>query len=380
VADKHLIAAELNGDRVDIERRIGHGTEGTVYACRRAMADRRYERFALKVGSPDHKNFGREGYLFQSRHMRHVIVPSPPMSLRWPDGTISQALRMELADGGSLYDEMRARRFAKQTFSPHETAALLVQAAIGLREAAQDANVVHRDVKPANLLFQDRLLQVADWGYAFPVGRIPARAAGTVGYLAPEAFRRIPLTEKIDVYALGMIGFEAVTGLPGRDVAMRLTAMEIEAAVINDREVRKTGIDTYFDLVLEEAMRSEPMRRSSVLDLLVDLTAYDSTRPHLLPQDDIAIAKHLLERANGESDRPAVLDLVPTQLLLERWNGDSSIGDALKLLAQRLALTTPPLLPAISAHSRGPSIAKAASSTESLPPGSAHQQSVTDSN
>jgi serine/threonine-protein kinase len=119
---------------------------------------------------------------------------------------------MEYLSGGSLADVLR-REGAQ---APEPAIAWLEQAARAL-DAAHRAGVVHRDVKPANLLLDENgTVHVADFGVASAVGMDPLTVTGTVlgtaGYLSPEQARGERATAASDRYALGVVAFELLTG------------------------------------------------------------------------------------------------------------------------------------------------------------------------
>ena len=100
---------------------------------------------------------------------------------------------------------------------PHDTAtAWLDQAAVAL-DAAHAARIVHRDVKPGNLLLDDDgEVHVSDFGIARAAAHDPLMSTGTIlgssGYMAPEQARGEPATSASDRYALGCVAFELLTG------------------------------------------------------------------------------------------------------------------------------------------------------------------------
>ena len=122
-------------------------------------------------------------------------------------------LVMELVDGPSL-----AGVLASGTLSPRRTADVLAQAAAALH-AAHTAGVLHRDVKPGNLLLAGGgRVKVTDFGIAQSsrTGHLTRTGAliGTTGYLAPERVSGRPATVASDLYALGIVGYECLTGKP----------------------------------------------------------------------------------------------------------------------------------------------------------------------
>jgi len=95
---------------------------------------------------------------------------------------------------------------------------VLAQASLGLH-AAHQAGLVHRDVKPANILLgPGGLVKIADFGIACPSGSVPCRGDGTVtgtpAYLAPELFSGAAAGPASDLYALGIVAYECLAGAP----------------------------------------------------------------------------------------------------------------------------------------------------------------------
>jgi serine/threonine-protein kinase len=111
---------------------------------------------------------------------------------------------MELLDGETLAD-----RLGRGPLPPGAAAAVCGQIAAALA-AAHEAGLVHRDVKPANVHLTRDGVKVLDFGVAARGGSGPDM--GTPAYLAPEQITRDPVTPAADVFALGVVLFEALTG------------------------------------------------------------------------------------------------------------------------------------------------------------------------
>src|SRR5215831_17010705 len=122
-------------------------------------------------------------------------------------------LVMELVDGPSL-----AEVLAGGPLGPGRTVDLIEQVAEGLH-AAHSAGMVHRDIKPANLLITaDGQVKITDFGIASVARDAPLTSsgilAGTPAYLAPERAAGKPATPASDLYSLGVVGYECLTGAP----------------------------------------------------------------------------------------------------------------------------------------------------------------------
>jgi serine/threonine-protein kinase len=122
-------------------------------------------------------------------------------------------LVMEFVDGESLGSVLVRRR----TLAPAAVARLVGECADGLA-AAHLAGVLHRDVKPSNILLSPRGAVITDFGVSHAFGQVhltdPGRAMGTPEYLAPELFAGVPASPSSDVYALGICAWEALVGHP----------------------------------------------------------------------------------------------------------------------------------------------------------------------
>ncbi len=105
---------------------------------------------------------------------------------------------------------------------PEAKALWLISDACRGVEAAHRAGLIHRDIKPGNLFLStpedgEASCKVLDFGIAKGIGEAPTKdgvLVGTVSYMAPEQARSEPSTPRTDVYAIGVVLFEAVTGLP----------------------------------------------------------------------------------------------------------------------------------------------------------------------
>jgi len=120
-------------------------------------------------------------------------------------------LVMELVDGPSL-----ARLLDDGPVAPALTMSLIAQAARAL-QAAHAADLVHRDIKPGNMLIsRGRYVKITDFGIAHAAGSAPLTRPGvlmgTAAYLAPERAAGRPATPAADLYALGIVAYQCLSG------------------------------------------------------------------------------------------------------------------------------------------------------------------------
>ena len=177
---------------------------------------------------------------------------------------------MEYLDGGSVHDRLRAGRVPSE-----QALAWLSQTAEAL-DAAHAQGVVHRDVKPANLLLdRDGEVYVSDFGIASAAGQdtltLPGTVLGTIGYLAPEQARGEPASPASDRYALGVVAFELLSGR--RPFAADTPPTELFAHVnASVPSVRETAPDLppEVDAALSHALAKDPADRPPTCADLVD--------------------------------------------------------------------------------------------------------------
>jgi serine/threonine protein kinase len=171
---------------------------------------------------------------------------------------------MEYLPGGTLGDRTR-----QGPVEPGEALSWLGQIAEAL-DAAHKLGVVHRDVKPPNLLFDARgELVVADFGIARVADTLTGMTAtgtvlGTAGYLAPEQALGQPATPASDRYALGVIGYQLLTG--GRPFERQSETAEAAAHIhepVPLASERQAGLPRAIDGVFDRALAKDPAERYS---------------------------------------------------------------------------------------------------------------------
>jgi serine/threonine-protein kinase len=163
------------------------------------------------AGNPEFRDLLR----WEGRQAGRVPHPGVVQVLDYDDGSASGVpfLVMEYVEGPSL----AAVLSAEGTLSPRHVLGLIAQATEALA-CAHAAGIVHCDIKPANVLIDDGRVKIADFGIAQAAGAVPLTrvglVTGTPGYLSPEQVAGLPATPASDLYGLGMIAYECLTGRP----------------------------------------------------------------------------------------------------------------------------------------------------------------------
>jgi DNA-binding response OmpR family regulator len=207
------------GGRYRLESRIGAGSHGAVYRARHVELDRPVAVKLLRTGAPGNadalRRFRREGMAAcRVRHPHAVAVLDFAVA-----GDVAY-LVMELLEGHSLDVELAA---AAAPIGIERSVSIAVPVCEALAEA-HGADIVHRDVKPANIFLhragERTVPKVLDFGIARILGEVAQRQhltldgwiVGTPAYMAPERFESGVCDGKADVYGLGITLFQMLAG------------------------------------------------------------------------------------------------------------------------------------------------------------------------
>jgi hypothetical protein len=245
-----------------IEELIGRGGMGVVY---RAYDLRLKRPVALKLVAPSlardaqfRERFARESELVMSLEHPNVV---PIYDAGDVDGRVYLAMR--LVDGTDLSSLLRAER----ALEPAHAIAICLQIAAAL-DAAHARGLVHRDVKPSNVLLDGSgHVYLADFGLTRRLGEEGAELgdhgfAGTPAYLAPEQLEGRPVDGRADVYSLGCLLYECLTG---ERVFVRSSRLAVAWAHLEEEppraSTRRPGLPQSVDGVITRAMAKDPEQR-----------------------------------------------------------------------------------------------------------------------
>ncbi|HET9987389.1 MAG TPA: serine/threonine-protein kinase [Kofleriaceae bacterium] len=199
-----------------IEGQLGAGSMGEVFKAVDTGLER---KVAIKLLSEKHRDSPelRKRFVREGRAVAAISHPNVVQVFATGSFDDRPYIAMELLDGIDLGSAVEKRG----PLSSAEAAHSVLDAAAGLSAAAK-AGLIHRDVKPSNLVrLGDGKVKVTDFGLAKPVdpGSEPALTAmgvvvGTPDYIAPEQARGEPIDERVDIYALGGTLYFLMTGIP----------------------------------------------------------------------------------------------------------------------------------------------------------------------
>ncbi|MGJ4083136.1 serine/threonine-protein kinase [Corynebacterium macclintockiae] len=207
----------LLGARYELQWVIGRGGMSTVWLARDGEEER---DVAVKILRPEYTEneefrarFRNEAEAAQDLSSPNVVITYDSGEVEDPDnGTVFCYIIMEYIRGESLADVL-----SRESALPQNLALdVLAQTAAGL-QAIHAAGLVHRDIKPGNLLItSDGMVKITDFGIAKAAAAVPltrtGMVVGTAQYVSPEQAQGDQVGPASDVYSLGVVGFEMLAG------------------------------------------------------------------------------------------------------------------------------------------------------------------------
>lgn len=284
---------------------LGRGGMGVVYRALQLSLDR---TVALKVIAPDlamDAEF-RERFKHESRLAASIEHPNviPVYEAGERDGLLY--LIMRYVEGTDL----RALLDGEGPLDPRRAAPLVGQVAAALA-AAHGRDLVHRDVKPANVLIgsagSDRHAYLTDFGIARSLSATSGltrtgAVVGTLDYIAPERLERPAGDPRSDIYALGCVLFEALTGsVPyPRDSEPAKMYAHVSAPVPSPRALR-AEVPEQLDSLVRRAMAKDPAERPGTAGEVAEvLLAFGGEAPARARSDRTQPAR--AEEAEGHTE------------------------------------------------------------------------------
>ncbi|MCD8333201.1 MAG: Stk1 family PASTA domain-containing Ser/Thr kinase [Clostridiales bacterium] len=257
-------------DRYEIEKKIGAGGMSDVYKAKDLTLGRCVAIKVLKAEFGTDRNFVEK---FRAEAQSAAGLEHPNIVNVYDVGTQGDLhyIIMEYVQGITLktYIEKKGQLNYKETLS------IAIQVARGI-QAAHARNIIHRDIKPQNIMIStDGKVKVTDFGIARAVSEntIHADVMGSVHYASPEQTRNGFVSNASDIYSLGIVMYEMVTGrVPfDGDSTVAVAIKHLQDEMIPPSEYAPDLPISLEKIILKCTQKSADRRYGSMEDLLVDL-------------------------------------------------------------------------------------------------------------
>lgn len=294
-----LEAGTLFAGRYEVIRRLGAGGMGAVYlAC--DPNDREF-KVALKLLYPGaiQSSKARERFRNEITASYRIKHPNVVRAYEYFDAEDVQAFAMEYIDGGDLLERLRDGRMAWS-----DALEILKQLASAL-EAIHKAGIVHRDLKPENIMLtRTGQVKITDFGVArLRDSRTLTNAGSMVGtpkYLAPEYVETGECDGRGDIFALGVIGYELISGQSpfGKDFKPRNVLDRLKMQIPQLHEIAPDCPDDLSNIVHKSMSLKVLERYQSASALLNDIARFE---------DGSALEDHQSEVSASDGDDSPIL-------------------------------------------------------------------------
>lgn len=261
--------------RYEIHELIGVGGMALVYRAYDTIDDRTVAIKILKDEFLHNQEFIRR---FKNES-KAIAVLSHPNIVKVFDvsfGDRIQYIVMEYIDGITLKDYLDQQKEVKWKEAIHFTLQIL-----RALQHAHEKGIVHRDIKPQNImLLQDGTIKVTDFGIArfarSETRTMTDKAIGSVHYIAPEQARGDLTDEKADIYSVGVMLYEMITGqLPFEaDNAVSVAIMQLQADPKPPKEINPDIPDGLEEITLKAMQKNPAQRYQSSAEMLRDIEAF----------------------------------------------------------------------------------------------------------
>lgn len=273
---ENYVGKRLDG-RYEMQEIIGIGGMAVVYKAYDRIDDRIVSIKVLKE-----EFLGNEEFMRRFRNeSRAIAILSHPNIVKVYDVSFGDRLQyivMEYIDGITLKEYIEQQKQLSWKEAVHFTLQILS----ALRHA-HEKGIVHRDIKPQNImLLKDGTVKVTDFGIArfanSETRTMTDKAIGSVHYIAPEQARGSITDEKADIYSVGVMLFEMLTGkLPFEaENAVSVAIMQLQSEPRHPRDINPSIPEGLEEIVLK-AMKKEPSQRySSAAEMIEDIRKFQN--------------------------------------------------------------------------------------------------------
>lgn len=261
--------------RYEIHELIGVGGMANVYRAHDTIDDR---TVAIKILKDEY--LGNEEFIRRFKNeSKAIAVLSHPNIVKVYDvsfGDRIQYIVEEYIDGITLKDYLSQQKEIKWKEAIHFTIQIL-----RALQHAHEKGIVHRDIKPQNImLLQDGTIKVTDFGIArfsrSETRTMTGKTIGSVHYIAPEQARGDLTDEKADIYSVGVMLYEMVTGrLPFEaDNAVSVAIMQLQADPKPPREINPSLPEGLEEITMKAMQKDPSQRYQSASEMLRDIEEF----------------------------------------------------------------------------------------------------------
>lgn len=255
--------AQLGGYR--IVDRLGAGGYATVYRAEQVQLGREVALKVLRAADETATPDAVAAFLREARAAAALADARLVQVFDLGEADGRRFLSMELLRGGSLADAMR-----RDGPVPWRALLPILRDVAGALQVAHRAGLVHRDVKPANILLtEQRRAKLADLGLIRAAGGAGDRV-GTAAYMAPEQLTDAPVDGRADVYALGCTAYHALTGAPPFQGTVKEIVRQKRSADPEPLPSRFGVPATLERLLVERMMARDPSARPADGEAVLD--------------------------------------------------------------------------------------------------------------
>ncbi len=284
--------------KYDVVSVLGHGAMGVVYRAVDSGLGRQVAIKAMSTDLPPDSEF-RLRFVREARAVAKLQHPNIVTIHELVEEEGTQYIVMELLEGASLSTLKR-----KRPLELAEKLSILHQIAAGL-QSAHEAGIVHRDLKPSNFfVVRNGVVKVLDFGVA-KIGEAELTRAGTVfgtvEYMAPEQVRGESVDTQADIFSLGVVAYELLTGRnPFRAETLAASVFKILSDEPGSLTKQAEGITSGLeDLVFRAIAKKTAARFGSMAEFseILDAVAQDAgiePRPPVLSDADIETGKEVV--------------------------------------------------------------------------------------
>lgn len=275
-----IAKGQLINDRYEILKLIGEGGMANVYLARDTILDRRVAVKVLRGDLAGDEKFVRR---FQREALSASSLSHPNIveiyDVGEDDGNFY--IVMEYIEGKTLKQLIKKRG----VLSLPETMDIMLQLLDALK-SAHDSYIIHRDIKPQNIMIKDSgLVKITDFGIAMALNSAQLTQTnsvmGSVHYLPPEQASGKGSTIRSDIYSLGILMFEMLTGrVPFRgDSAVEIALKHMKEPLPSVRELNPVVPQSVENIILKAAAKNPKNRYHDVREMADDIkTCLDEDR------------------------------------------------------------------------------------------------------